>query len=49
MNNWFIFSVGILQLLGAGAYIINKQVALGILFFLYALTNFVLFYMGGKN
>ena len=40
--NLFILSVGILQTLGAGQYFLDKSWKLGGLYFLYALTNFIL-------
>ena len=40
--NWFIFTVGVLQTLGAMQYFLDHRWKLGGLYFLYALTNFIL-------
>jgi len=40
--NWFIFSVAVMQTLGAGQYALDHRWKLGALYFLYALTNFIL-------
>lgn len=45
MNNWFILTVGILQILGSFVSICKGQTWFGMLYFLYGLTNFVLFKM----
>lgn len=45
MSNWFILTVGVLQCFGAAQSIINGQIWFGVLYFLYGLTNFVLFKM----
>lgn len=41
-SNLFLFACGILQLGGSVTFLIRKQPLFGILYFLYALTNFVL-------
>ena len=46
--NWFVFSVGILQTLGACLYFTQGKIKFSILYFLYALTNFVIFIMKGE-
>jgi len=46
--NWFVFAVGILQSLGAGCYFLNGKTKFALLYFLYALTNFVIFWMKGE-
>ena len=46
--NWFVFSVGILQTLGAMFYVSQGKWKFGLLYFLYALTNFVIFIMRGE-
>ena len=46
--NWFVLSVGILQVMGAVYYHTTGKPMFGILYFLYALTNFVIFAMKGE-
>ena len=46
--NWFVLSVGVLQTLGAVMYFSNGKVKFALLYFLYALTNFVIFWMKGE-
>jgi len=42
MINWFIFAVGLMQSAGALQYVVVGRWKLGALYFLYALTNFIL-------
>ena len=46
--NWFVFAVGILQSAGAGWYWYGGKPKFALLYFLYALTNFVIFWMKGE-
>jgi len=46
--NWFVFSVGILQTLGASLYFFQGKPKFAVLYFLYGLTNFVIFWMKGE-
>ena len=43
--NWFIFGCGALQLLGAIQYWCTGKLWFGVLYLLYALTNFVILIM----
>ena len=46
--NWFVLSVGILQTVGAVTYFFSSKPKFALLYFLYALTNFVIFAMRGE-
>jgi len=46
--NWFVFSVGVLQSAGAWLYVTQGKYKFALLYFLYGLTNFVIFWMKGE-
>ena len=46
--NWFVFIVGMIQMGGTAFYIHNGKPMFGMLYFLYALSNFVIFFMKGE-
>jgi hypothetical protein len=47
-TNLFVFAVGVLQLLGAVKYFKDGSLKFAILYFLYALTNFVIWICRGE-
>ena len=47
-TNLFVFAVGILQTLGAFKYFKDGAFKFGLLYFLYALTNFVIWFCRGE-
>jgi len=47
-TNLFVFAVGILQTLGAFKYFKDGSFKFGLLYFLYALTNFVIWFCKGE-
>ncbi len=46
--NWFVFSCGVLQAAGSAMYFYQGKPKFATLYFLYALTNFVLCWMKGE-
>ena len=47
-SNLFVFSVGILQILGSFKYLKDGMWRFALLYFLYALTNFVIWACKGQ-
>ena len=47
-SNLFVLAVGVLQTLGAFKYFKDGMIKFGILYFLYALTNFVIWWCRGE-
>ena len=47
-TNLFVFGCAILQTLGSFWYFKNGLIKFGILYFLYALTNYVIWFMKGE-
>ena len=47
-TNLFVFAVGILQTCGAWKYLKDGSVKFALLYFLYALTNFVIWWCKGE-
>lgn len=47
-TNLFVFAVGILQMLGSFKYIQDGSPKFAILYFLYGLTNFVIWWCNGE-